>query len=167
MSWLQKTPWLSLSIFMATYTVFGWSMARVAESWTSYLSKIGENWGWFIEEEAIFVSVHLLAIVVVILISFSLTIPIALVTFVFRESIGSNIKGLISILLCSLLFVFMISSLNYFADLLVMISAAILTRLDLLKLGCKNWQIFFIIFLLGSFACGLGIIIFRWQNHLI
>jgi hypothetical protein len=167
MSWLEKTPWLSIVIFFITYAVFGWWFARNADLWTNHLLELGENWAWFLEQEAIFIIIHILAITVIILISLCLTTPIALVTFVFKAPLDSNIKGFSSILIWSLLLVLVLSSIHYFANLLVMISSAILTRLDLLKLGCKNWQIFLIITLLGTAAFGVGMLSFRWENQLI
>lgn len=167
MSWLEKTPWLSIVILLITYAVFGWWFAQNADLWTHLLLQLGESWAWFLEEQAIFITIHILAIAVIILISLSLTTPIALVTFVFKESTSSNLKGFSSILIWSLLLVVVLASIHYFANLLLMISASILTRLDLLKLGCKNWQIFLIITILGSAAFGLGVISFRWQPQLI
>ncbi len=167
MSWLERTPWLSIVFLLITYAVFGWLFARNTDLWVSYLLELGESWAWFLEQKAIFITIHILAIIVIILISLSLTTPIALLTFVFKETIGSNLKGFISILIWSLVLVIVLSSIHYFANLLVMISSSILVRLDLLRLGCKNWQIFLIIALLGSTAFGLGVISFRWQNQLI
>jgi hypothetical protein len=159
-SWLTKTPWLSFSVFLCTYGVFGWSLANQAELWLIYLQERGESITTSVEDEIILLLIRLTALMVVIFISLSLTTPVALITFVFEESVSSDLKAFIYIFLWSVLAVFILCSFDFFADLLVLISANILLRLDLQNLSLKMWQIFLLIIFLASIAFSSGVLLF-------
>lgn len=166
-SWLEKMPWLSLCILFLTYMLFGWSITEQALSWTELLLETGENINLLIEEDTILVSIHLIALATIIIITFFLTTPIALITFVYKESVGSDVKAFISVFVWSLFLVIIVCYFSFFADFFVMISAAILARFDLQKLGCKNWQTFIIILFLAISAFSVGVVSFQIKNSLI
>lgn len=167
MSWLEKMPWLSLFILFVTYTVFGWSVSSATDSWVHGILEINKNIDWFLEEELITHLIHLFALAVIIFISLFLTTPVALITFAFKKSIASDVKAFIWIFAWCFILVLMFCALDYFADLLVMISSAILVKLDLQNMGFKTWQVFSIIVILASSSFALGIIIFDMKPGLI
>ena len=138
----NSLSWLSLLILFMTYAVFGWSISQASQSWAQWIVETGETFKFTLEEEVIILSIHLLALAVIVIVSLCLTIPIAVITWAFQRSLGSDLKAFISVFVWSFILVLIICSFNYFADLLVMICAALLVRLDLQKLGCKTWQIF-------------------------
>lgn len=164
-SWLVKTPWLSAIIFLCTYGVFGWSLADKAQSWLIYAREKSESLNIFIEDEILLLFLRISVLIIIILISLSLTTPIALMTFVFEESLSSDLKAFIYILLWSILAVFILCSFDFFSDLLVIISANILLRLDLQKLKLKLWQIIGIIIGFGSLAYTFGALLFDYLHQ--
>lgn len=166
-SWLEKFPWLSVLILFLTYAVFGWSISSKASLWTQWIVETGKNFDLVLEDSIAMISIHLLALAVIVLIALLLTTPIALITFVYKESISSNLKAVIAVFIWSFMLVIIVCFLDHFADLLVMISAAILVRLDLQKLGYKIWQTFFVIVCLASLGFAFGIIIFGLKNGFI
>lgn len=164
-SWLTKTPWLSSAVFLCTYGVFGWTLARKAGLWLIYFKERGESLNIFITDEILLLLIHLSALIVVILISLSLTTPVALITFVFEESVSSDLKAFIYIFLWSVLAVFILCSFDLFADLLVVISANLLLRLDLQNLSFKMWQIFVLIIFLATIAFASGVLLFEYIHQ--
>lgn len=165
MSWLEKTPWLSLLILCLTYAVFGWSISSSVDSWSDSILETAQNIDLLIEKELIAITIHLLALAVIVLISLFLTTPVALITFVFQESIDSDFKASIALFLWSFIAVIIFCFWNYFADLMVMISAGILVKLDLQKLGCKSWQVFLIIILGASLSFFFGVMSFAMKRN--
>lgn len=166
-SWLEKIPWLSLFLLFLTYAVFGWSISKQSHLWKESILDMAQNFGFSLEDDLIMISIHVLALAIIVLIALLLTTPITLVTFVYKESIGSNIKAVISVFIWSFVLVMILCFFDHFANLLVMISAAILVRLDLQKMGYKVWQVFFIIGGLAIIGFALGIISFELKNSLI
>lgn len=159
-SWLKKSSWLSLTIFFFTYGVFGWSFADLSRSWLVYLREIGESFNIFLEDELLLLLIRLIALIVIIAISLSLTTPIALLTFVFEETISSEVKAFLYILLWSIIAVFILSSFDVFADLLVVISANILLRIDLQKERFSTWKVFLLMIFFATLAFTGGVIAF-------
>jgi hypothetical protein len=166
-SWLEKMPWLSLLILFITYMLFGWSITQKSESLIKVLLNTGENLNLLIEKDTILLAIHLLALATIIIITFFLTTPIALITFVYKGTISSDLTAIISVFGWSLLLVIIACYFSFFADFLVMISASILARLDLQKLGCKSRETFLIILILASIAFALGVFSFQIKNSFI
>ena len=167
MSWLEKTPWLSLFILCTTYAVFGWSIASSVDTWINLTLETVNNIGLFLEEQLIVMIIHLLALGIIILISLFLTTPVAFITFFVQESIGSDLKAVIAIFLWSFIAVLIFCFWSFFSDLLVMVSAGILVKLDLQKLGYKTWQVFFIIVLLAFLSFVVGVFSFEMKENFI
>ena len=140
----NSLSWLSLLILFMTYAVFGWSISQASQSWSQWIVETGETFKFTLEEGAIILTIHLLALAIIVIVSLCLTIPIAIITVAFQKSLGSDLKAFISVFVWSFILVLVICSFDFFADLLVMICAALLVRLDLQKLGCKTWQILMI-----------------------
>lgn len=159
MSWLEKNPCLSIFILIITHVLFGWSIYDEAYSLINWIMATGVDINLLLEKELVIYLIHLLVLIIVIFVSLFLTTPVALITFVFKESIGSDIKATISVLLWSFFLVLIICYLNFFANLLVIISAGILVKLDLQKMGFKKWQVFLFIIILSSLSFSLGAIL--------
>ena len=165
MSWLEKTPWLSVFILFITYAVFGWSIASSANSWATLTLETVDSIGLFLEEQLVVIIIHLLALAVIIIISLALTTPVALITFFVQESISSDLRAVIAVFSWSFIVVLMFCFWDYFSDLLVMVSAGILVKLDLQKLGFKTWQVFLVILVLAFLSFLLGIISFEMKEN--
>ena len=156
-SWLTKTPWLSALIFFCTYAVVGWKLAEKSESLILFWQEKGGNLGLYIEDDLLLILIRIFTLFLIILVSLSLTTPVALITFVFEESLNSDIKAFIYIFLWSIFAVFILCYFDFFADLLVIVSANILLRLDLQSLKLKMWQIIFLIIFLATIAFCSGL----------
>jgi hypothetical protein len=165
-SWLEKIPWLSVLILFITYAAFGWSISQASQSWIQSILETGQTLEFTLEEELVTLSIRLLALAAIVIISLLLTIPIAVITFTFQKSLRSDLTTFISSFVWCFLLVLMICSFDDFANLLVIISAALLVRLDFQKLGCTNWQIFLIILGVCSLAFALGMISFEFQHSI-
>ena len=165
LSWLNSNFLLSFSLFFSTYTVLGWSIANQAILWAKFLHEQNIPIEIALEEDILLFLIKLFALLVIIIITFLLSTPVALTTFLFQESINSDLKGFLSILLWSVVLVFAFCSFDYFADFLVIISVNLLLRLDLKKLKYRNWQIILIILFFASIAFIVGVILFDFVSH--
>ena len=164
-SWFNRNLLLSLSLYLTTYTVFGWLIASRIVSWAEFVRKQNISIEIFLEEELLLSLSKLLALITIILITFFLSTPVALTTFLFQNSINSDVKGFISILLWSIILVFAFTSFDYFAHLLVLIAVNILLRLDLSKLRYRNWQIIVSILFCAAIAFSAGMMLFDFFSH--
>ena len=164
-SWISRNILLSLSLYFSTYIVFGWLIASKVVLWADFLRQQNIPIEILLEEELLFSSIKLLALVTTIVITFLLSTPIALTTFLFRNSIHSDLKGFLSILLWSIFLVFAFCSFDFLADLLVLISVNILLRIDLRKLKYRNWQIILTTVFCAAIAFSSGIILFDLFSH--
>ncbi|MEM8779603.1 MAG: hypothetical protein AAGF26_12175 [Cyanobacteria bacterium P01_G01_bin.49] len=152
-----KFPFLYLSIVLITYGTFGWYVGSSASRWTHLLVAQGETWGWFFENETIFLLLHILAGCLVLLITASLMAPVALVTVLSGNAFKSDSRAMISVLLWSFAVVLMIRWIVYFSQFFLLICAAILGKLELQKQDYLQWQVivYLTITCLGGFGLGL------------
>lgn len=157
MAKLIRFPFFCLAIVVLTYSIFGWYVGHSATAWTHWLANRGETWGWFLEDETIFLMLHVLAGCVVLLITASLAAPVAIITIVFGSSFQSDNKAIIAVLLWSFIIVLMLRWIYYFAHFFLLLCAAILAKLELQKLGYAQWQVISMLILicLGGFTLGL------------
>jgi len=157
MSRTHKFPWLSFTLLVLAYGVFGWLVAQGSISWSEWVVEQGRAWGLTIEDEYALFIVDLLGAVLILLIAIALTAPVALVTVFFGVWLRSQIKAWISVLLWAFTIVFILRWINYFAKFLVLLCAALLCRLDLQALGYNDRQTFLLLTLicLGGFGCGV------------
>lgn len=157
MAQLIKFPFLSLAIVMLTYSSFGWYVGSSAVSWSHWLGEQGQTWGWFLEDEAIFLLLHLMAFGVILLITASLAAPVAIITVVFGSSFKSDNRAMIAVLLWSFTVVVMLRWVADFSRFLLLFSAAILAKLELERKSYPEWQVMSILIMicLGGFALGL------------
>ena len=166
-SWLDTNLLLSTALFLCTYIVFGWSIASKAEIWATLLHEQQLSALLSLEKHIWVLMIKLVALVIIILITFVLSTPVALTTFLFEESIHSDFRGFFSILIWSIVLVFAFCSFGYFADFLVIISANILFKLDLQKLKFSNWQIIAFKTVLASMTFLGGMELYKLFTHQI
>lgn len=161
-SWLEGSFSLSFLLFFSTYTILGWAIASRVRSWYSFLEE--KNLILFPEigADSWFFILKLLALGVIISISLIFTNPVGLISFIFEESINSDVKAFIAILFWSILFVVIFCYFHYFADLLVVTSANILFRMDLDKLKYQSWLVTLIIIMLALVSFSLGVFAFDY-----
>jgi hypothetical protein len=163
-SWLTKTPWLSLALFLCTYVTFGWSLADQSELWLLSLKEQTEGLNISIEGELSLFLIRLITFLVVITVSLSLSSPVTLMTFVVEEGSTSDFKALVYIFLWSIFGVFILCSFNFFTNILIIVSANILLRLDLQKLKLKIWQIFCLIIFSATVSFSSGLWLFDYLH---
>jgi hypothetical protein len=140
---VKKLPYLSVILLWLTYVVLGWKIYQWFLNWHTWL----------------------LAVLLVLLMAILLARPAAIVDFVVSGFLGSDVKAFISVVILSfcsicLLFWFPIS-----AHFLVLISAALLARLDMQLAGLKPRSAFIILALFS--LAGLAMGIWLHQNYLL
>ncbi len=154
---LIRVPFFCIVLVVLTYASFGWYIAQSASIWTVWLAEQGEVWGWVVEEDTIFLLLHIFAGTLVLLITASLIAPVALITVVFGSSFKSDSKAIIAVLLWSFVVVVMLRWIAFSAHLFLLFAAAILAKLELQKLGYSQWKVIsiLIVICLGGFVLGL------------
>ncbi|WP_107667593.1 hypothetical protein [Cyanothece sp. BG0011] len=157
MAKLIRLPFFCIAIVMLTYGSFGWYVAQSASPWSHWLASQGEAWGWVLEDDTIFLLLHIFAGTLVLVITASLIAPVAIITILFGSSFKSDNKAIIAVLLWSFVVVMMLRWIAISAHLLLLISAAILAKLELQKLGYSQWKVMSILVFicLGGFTLGL------------
>lgn len=140
-SWVEKKLWLSSLLYCFIYWVVGWNTADTTETRTSALTEVLDKFSLELSDNSSILLGKVLILGVFISLSLLFVHPLSMVTFVFEESINSDVKGFITILFWSLLLVFMLCYFRYFADILVVTSSTILFRFDLKSQKVSFWQI--------------------------
>lgn len=163
-SWLNKNLLLSFSLFFCTYSVVGWTIAKVANHWAIVITEQNTIINLLIQENFLPLIIKLLILLGTVFISLILSSPLTLITFIFEESINSDLKAFIAILFWSIVLVFIFCSFEYFSHLLVIISSNVLLRLDLQKLKYKDWQVLTFIFIVASTSFSLGFVLFDFLS---
>lgn len=126
---LQRLPWLSLFLLLATHATFGWFVAAS----TSAL-----RWHWL---GAAFAGA----------IDLALIWPIGLIEVCFGSWLQSDRKASLTIISVAFLLVLALRWLDWFLRLTFLLSAGILATLDLRMSGCSRWATF-----ATTSALGLG-----------
>lgn len=160
MAWLIKFPVLSLVVVFATYCIFGWNVGLSASSLAHSLVEQGKTWQWLLDEQTVFLGLHILAGVLVLSITASLIAPVALITIVFGSGFKSDNRAMVSVLLWAFAVVFMICWLQYFVRLLVLLCAATLGKLELQNQGYPQWKVILILMIVCLGGFGLGLLTF-------
>lgn len=149
MSWIKKIPWLSLTILLLTYGTFGW----IYGSWGIELIE-QTTWLGELEDHIANSIIYGIGIVAVLFIALIFTAPISLITLGVDNWLKSDSRAFLSIFLGAFAFAVIVQRVDYFARFLILISAALLVKLDLQLAGCKTWLSFFIL----TIFCLLGFI---------
>ncbi len=149
-----------------TYGAFGWLVEENNPLFQGIILEQGRRWQWhqilhwihLTEEAATIGLVYILAAINILAIVMGLIAPVTLITIAFGSSFQSDAGSIISILLWSFAVVFLIRWVGYFAQLLLLVCAAILVKLDLQDNGYSNWQVSSAIALLSFLGFILGIV---------
>ena len=164
MSWLTKSPFLSLSVVVSTYCLFGWNVGFSISSLTHSLIQQGKNCGWLFESDTVSLMLHILAGVLVLTITASLVAPVSLITIVFGSWFKSDNRAMVSVLWGTFAVILIVCWLEHFVRLLLLLCAATLEKLELQDQGHPQWKVLsmLMVICLGSF--GLGLAIFYGYN---
>ncbi len=130
----QKVTWVALVLLLVTCLSLGWDLF---EANLDLLS-----WG--------LISVGL------IVLCLCLTTPIKLLQQPITTWFSSDFRTFFSIVLGSFLIVFIATSVDTFAQLLLLLSANLLARIELRTAHLKDWQAFVILVLISFSGLGVG-----------
>lgn len=164
MSWLEKPFWLSLILLLITYIIFGWWVAKHIPLWNEWL--IAQRW-FLLPEIPSVVLLLILNIAFIVIINLISTAPRKILAICLGSWIESNVTAFISILIWSLAFVFMLRWIGYFARFLVMLSAAMLLRLELRRLGFKETLTFTVLNILCLIGFAIGLLTATVWQHIV
>ncbi|MDY6804293.1 MAG: hypothetical protein SXA11_10865 [Cyanobacteriota bacterium] len=129
-----KKVWLSLTILIIASATWGWILA----SWS--ISRLA----W------------LFVVASILLLATFLTVPLTNLQRLLLQWFQSDIGTFISVILVAFLFVIFLKWIYFFAKPLVLISATILARLDLLTVGFNKSQTFITLASISLASLGLG-----------
>ena len=129
-----RQVWLSLTILLIASVTLGWILASESISWLAWL--------------AVVASIFLLATF--------LTVPLPNLQRLILQWFTSDIGTFISVILVAFLFVVFLNWIDFFVKPLVLISAAILARLDSIAAGFNQWQEFLILTSISLAGLGVG-----------
>lgn len=164
MSSLKNFPWLTLFLLLLVYGVFGFFVGKYSPRLGHWLAEQSQIWGWSLTEEIAIKLVLGLGAVFVLGFTLLLAIPMALTKLFVGNSLKSDDQAILAFLGWSLAAVFFFRWFGYFLQILILVAATLLARLDLQRNGLKEWQIFGILVLvcLGGFE--LGMLIFSYYH---
>jgi hypothetical protein len=159
MPWLKSVPLISIILVIITYATFGWMIAEESILWADYWDDQLDILAWDIKEQTILLLIHAVTLLAITITTLALTAPITLMTYFVGTWVQSEARSMVSMLLWSFLFVIALRWFNHFTTFLVLLSAAILGRIELRYVGLNKSQTLFLltIICLGSFiggACG-------------
>ena len=156
MSRLKNLPW-SLVLLFVTFSVFGWYLMDSIPDLTDWVADKGGAFN--ISATQLIVSWIILptAAASIIIMAVSLTAPILWMRIGITSWMKSDINALASTLLWTFAIVLVFSYIEYVVRFLVLLSAAILARLDLQQAGYSKAtaSVMLVSLCLAGFASGL------------
>lgn len=135
MLFVKKVPWVSLSLLLLSYGVFGWLLSATDRSWLLWL----------------------MGAIFTLVIAISLIEPLAVIQTFYTAWLKSDARAFISVIIGAFIAVVIIRWLDFFLRLLVLLSAATLARLDLQTAGYGKWQAFGVLVIVSLSGFGLGL----------
>ncbi|WP_017303468.1 hypothetical protein [Spirulina subsalsa] len=131
-----RLPTRSLFLLWLIYSVFGWLLRRMTPQW--------QHWA--------------LAASLIVLMALMFTAPSSIVRKFFNHLLESDSRAFLSIALLAFIAVLILTWISHFIQIILLVAALALARLELQGLGYKEWPCFLILVLicLGGFALGLG-----------
>lgn len=136
MLFVKKLPWLSLSLLLLTYAVFGWLLSAFDRSWLLWI----------------------MAAVFILIVAISLIEPLSVIQPFYTAWLKTDTRAFLSVIIGAFIAVVIIRWLTIFLRLLVLYSAAMLARLDLQTAGYSKWQAFGILATVSLVGFGLGLL---------
>ncbi|WP_066380712.1 MULTISPECIES: hypothetical protein [unclassified Anabaena] len=134
---VNKIPWIALTLLLLSYSTLGWVLSEAKAPWFVWLA---------------------LVLTLLLLVGI-LTAPYATIAKYFGVFFGSNTKSFIATVFGAFLFFIMLAWFRVFLDTLLIISAAILARIDFQSAGFKEGQAFIITSIFSIAGVGLGALI--------
>jgi len=134
---LKRLPWISLSLLLLTYTHLGWATSQASYSLVKWL----------------------LLVIAILLLTGSFTTPWSKISEFFRFLLQSNLRYFGLTLLGAFLVFLILAKFRLFLDILVMVCATMLARLDFQGAGFKEKSSFAIILIFSLAGLGLGVMI--------
>ena len=164
MSWLKNSPWLALGIVFLAYGAFGWYLLDSIPELTDWLVEKADLLDVSLPTLAIAWTILPVAAALIIILAVSLTAPIFWMKVGIGSWLKSDVKAFASILIWAFAVALIFIWLEYFVRLLVLLSAAILARLELQRVGYTKRQASIILSLccLAGFCAG-GLSFYRWH----
>ncbi|MGV2832110.1 hypothetical protein [Myxosarcina sp. GI1(2024)] len=153
---LKKIPWLSLILLLLTYGVYGWSYT----SWGVTSIDEGSIFNQF-ERDLAIVFLYSVGGILIILLTIAFTAPISLMTISLSNWLKSEVRAFLSIFIGAFAFAIIIQMVEVFADFLLLLSAALLFKLDLQLAGYQRWFSWFLLTCLCLLGFGGGILAFN------
>ncbi|MDJ0620673.1 MAG: hypothetical protein QNJ63_28725 [Calothrix sp. MO_192.B10] len=134
---IKRLPWISLALLILTYTNLGWVAYQARYSLI--------NW--------------VLLVIAILFMTGSFTTPWSQISDFFRILLKSNLRYFGLTLLGAFLLFLILAKFRIFLDILVIIAATMLARLDFQGAGFKERLAFGIIFIFSLVGLGLGVIL--------
>lgn len=161
---IKNLPWLAFGIVFLAYSAFGWYLIESIPDLTESLVEKANFLGVSLSKLVIAWTVLPAAAVLIIVLAVSLTAPLLWMRVGIGSWLKSDFKACASILLWSFAVVVIFSWIEYFVRLLVLLSAAILARLELQRAGYKKSQASLLLagFCLAGFGVGV-LASYRWH----
>ncbi len=134
MLWFKKMPRLSSILLLLTYGVFGWS-------YTAWGTLAIESGGLFrvLEKDLATIFLYSVGGILIILLAIAFTAPISLMTISLSTWLRSETRAFLSIFIGAFVFALIVQKITLFANFLLLLSAALLVKLDLQLAGFKRW----------------------------
>jgi hypothetical protein len=136
MWFIRKLPWASLLLLVFTYGLFGWLISATDRSILLWL--MGASY--------------------ILLIALALTAPFTLVKTFYTSWLKSDTRAFLSVIVGAFVAVLIVTWIEVFVRILVLLSAGALVRLDLQTAGYNEWQCFSILVIISLTGFGLGIL---------
>ncbi len=134
---IKRLPWISLALLILTYTNLGWVTYQASYSLIHWV----------------------LLVIAILFLTGSFTTPWSQISDFFHVLLKSNLRYFGLTLLGAFLLFLVLAKFRIFLDILVIIAATMLARLDFQGAGFKERLAFGIIFIFSLFGLGLGVIL--------
>lgn len=141
MSILRKVPWVSLALLLLTYG----------------------TWGWMISKANVPPPVWLVTAIAIVLLMGSLTSTWSRITNYSNVFLKSNDRSFGSSVVAAFLFFLVVAWFRVSINILVIIAAAILARLDFQAAGFKQRQIFWLLSIFSLTSLALGALLYKYN----
>lgn len=155
MARLKKTSRLSLLfsllLLLVTYGAEGWIYG-------SWIKGLPENFLGLATELTRFGILYGVAVAGILLLVVVFTSPVSLMTVGLDNWLKSDTRAFLSIFIGAFAFAILVQRVDYFARLLILISAVFLLKLDLQLQGYNRWLCSFILMILCCLGFSAGIL---------
>lgn len=137
---MKLIPFLSLTLLLISYGIFGWSLANSNAS----------------------LLVYVIVVAAIFLLDAILTSPLPSLKKIIAPWFQSEVATFLSVIFGAFLFVIVMRWIQFFVNTFVLVSAGILVRLDTQVYGLKKWQSFWVLVIISEASLGLGYALYRF-----